>query len=268
MSAHVWILGQKTNYRGENLERQLKFYNILYSNFWTHSEDKTYLKQLSIKELNFQTFQYGRQLLENEISCSLGHIGIYETFLRTNYDWALILEDDAVVNLGLNVFLDNLKQHTEPVVIHLDSSVPGSYVNETSSFFSKFGISGFKIKKLLELPPGAYGYVINHRAVELMNFAASKRLLSVADFPYLWPPPFKYYVVDSALVCTDDAPPSLIGERIPSLEKPPYFRPSVKRTLSAINFGVPYQLSLYREFFIKLLRIYLRLKHEVKFWQR
>ena len=42
-----------------------------------------------------------------EICCALSHIKVYKKFLKTNYEYALIFEDDAVF---LNNFSDNLKK--------------------------------------------------------------------------------------------------------------------------------------------------------------
>lgn len=39
----------------------------------------------------------GRNLTNGEVGCALSHINIYENFLASDSDWALIIEDDAIL---------------------------------------------------------------------------------------------------------------------------------------------------------------------------
>ena len=77
--------------------------------------------KLNNEELNLCTFKnkknynpWGPKLTYSQIGCALSHIKIYKDFINSKYEYALILEDDAIFldNFTLNLqkfILNNLK---------------------------------------------------------------------------------------------------------------------------------------------------------------
>ena len=244
---HIWILGLKDGYRGNNLEIELKAQKLKFSIFWgINGSKRKEINQIPNYTSNFSNFLYGRDMLSTEVATSLGHIGIYGEFLKSNYEWALILEDDVRIDSGLSYFLECLTKYKEPAVISL-SSGEGFKFKKHTFLHERFKVKNHEILRLLELPSLAHGYLINRRAVEMIDLKESKRLISVADWPYLWPKSFQYYMAKVSLVEEDDSNfGTLIGDRKSLAANPPSFwLPSIRRSITAYKFGVNLQLAFY-----------------------
>src|SRR5215472_10695428 len=56
-------------------------------------------------------FRHGKTPAQGEIACTLSHLGVMRAFLETNSDSCLILEDDAIVEPGLDKLLDRLDEN-------------------------------------------------------------------------------------------------------------------------------------------------------------
>jgi GR25 family glycosyltransferase involved in LPS biosynthesis len=110
---HTYILGLPAQFRGGSLEDQLQKYEIDFSRI--AAIDPSQLKMLGIKWVSVSPFlSIIPPLTPGEICCSFGHKMIYSEILEGSYDWALILEDDAI--LRANPKLVNIAE--------LDSSIP------------------------------------------------------------------------------------------------------------------------------------------------
>lgn len=123
---------------------------------------------------------YGRNMNNGEIGCSLSHRKCYEEMLKNDVDMAMILEDDAVFKSDANLkeLISALKKALlvkKPVVILLTGSywftgernVLGSYARLASVFEAM----------------GTVAYMLNQAAAKRM-FAAGKEYL--ADDWYNW----------------------------------------------------------------------------------
>jgi GR25 family glycosyltransferase involved in LPS biosynthesis len=262
----IWILGLKSHYRGSTLELALNTQKLEFSNFWGFDAKELYgSNKIGYHDINFANFLYGRNLLTTEIAASLGHIGIYKEFLKSKHSWALILEDDAIINFELSNLLVNLEDYNKPVVINL-SHGEGFRFKKQALVGRNFKTKNYEVVRLLELPTLAHGYLINRKAVEMIDFKLAQKLITVPDWPYIWPKSFQYYVTRVSLVSADNAnTESLIGDRTGLPSTPPSFwLPSIRRSIIAYKFGVNLQLAFYREFVIKILRIYYRLIQLIK----
>ena len=123
---------------------------------------------------------YGRNMNNGEIGCSLSHRKCYEEMLKNDVDMAMVLEDDAVFKSDANLkeLISALKKALlvkKPVVILLTGSywftgernVLGSYARLASVFEAM----------------GTVAYMLNQAAAKRM-FAAGKEYL--ADDWYNW----------------------------------------------------------------------------------
>jgi len=70
------------------------------------------------------TLIYGRTLRPAEMGCSLSHRTAIKNFLKTNGDWRVILEDDAIVTSGFLCFVEGLSEYelSLPIMLVLGHS--------------------------------------------------------------------------------------------------------------------------------------------------
>jgi glycosyl transferase, family 25 len=120
--------------------------------------------------------QHGKPPLPGELGCYLSHVKALETLLSSNYEWGLILEDDAVLGDALPSVINTLLEHPQAWdLVKLSGMHSGTPV---------------KVKKLsshrnlciaLTSYTGASCYLVNRRAAKCM----SQRLLPMS-LPYDW----------------------------------------------------------------------------------
>jgi len=184
----AYILGTKSRYRGDHLERELRESNIKYENVWgqdCQSADPSQL--LSTVEMDKVHFLLNRSLTLGEICCANGHISIYREFLKSEDDWTLILEDDA--ELCSLIFPTEIIKRTiekQPSIIQLYG---------LKEVLTQAGIKGpnFQIKgdgksqlvKLHFIPELTHAYLINRRAASKLLQSVKKGVHSTADWPIL-----------------------------------------------------------------------------------
>ena len=138
--------------------------------------------KLSEEELETFTFSnkknlntWGPKLTSSQIGCALSHIKIYKKFLKSNYEFAFILEDDAIFIRKFdtelkNLIIKNLKFKKQILLLSelkefltnpLDSNQRYEIVNVTNAFFT-------------------HSYIINREAAKsIINF--NYPLKTVAD---------------------------------------------------------------------------------------
>ena len=113
--------------------------------------------KLNNEELNLCTYKnkknynpWGPKLTYSQIGCALSHIKIYKDFVKSNYEYALILEDDAIFldNFSTNLqkfILSNLKFKKQILLLSelkeflktpIDNIEKYEVVNVTNAFFT------------------------------------------------------------------------------------------------------------------------------------
>ena len=128
--------------------------------------------KLNKEELNLYTFKnkknynpWGPKLTYSQIGCALSHIKIYKDFVKSNYEFALILEDDAIFleNFTTNLqkfILKNLKFKKQILLLSelkefiktpIDNVEKYEVVNVTNAFFThSYFISKEAARSLIE----------------------------------------------------------------------------------------------------------------------
>lgn len=111
-----------------------------------------------------------RELRRGEIGCYLSHIKTWETFMKSDNKYALILEDDAV-------FMDNFKEKFKELLVEIDFPFDVIYLNDNCEHhFGEKCLYGKRKSKNLFMPGtvgyGLYGY--------LLSKEGAKKLLDVA----------------------------------------------------------------------------------------
>jgi glycosyl transferase family 25 len=112
----------------------------------------------------------GRKLTASEIGCSLSHRKALDTFLKTNTQWGLILEDDAEISLTqrAHIFqlIDVLADHPNCDLVKLggfgDRTSHGEVIAKTSSF---------SVLNVVTFGVCSHGYIVSKRGAEKISRA-------------------------------------------------------------------------------------------------
>lgn len=258
MNIGIWILGVKHSYRGIELESQLNESFFQFKNLWgidvvrDNLESSTEYKKVN---LDFASTLLGRKMTTGEIACAIGHLRIYQEFKETNFEWALILEDDARIVKKLDFLKLGLPRVKVPVIIGIHDG-PGMRVKVKECEDTKILGRDILITRVLELPSCNYGYLMNRELVEQISVEDSLKFMSTQDWPYIWPNDFHYFVSNEVFVSTiDQNVNSLIGSRPISLIRAnSYFLPSLFKFIKILQFGVPFKIAFHKEFNLKFRR--------------
>lgn len=157
----------------------------------------------SCRQLEFSD-EIGRKLSAGEVGCLLSHQKIYSIIIEGNISYALILEDDVVID-GLFIreiecVLDTLESfdvcllgyHTptnakyQPVycqygIVELDGTVKINYDKKPSGILQA-KTEHYEFYKLLEKGYGAYGYVISKKGAEKLLEQNKSTIMPIDNF--------------------------------------------------------------------------------------
>lgn len=117
-----------------------------------------------------------RQVTDAELACSLSHRIAWERFLRSDGEWALVLEDDAILDARIGRFLAAGSYRAAPMLLlhHRNARVlgRGSIIAGTES----------RLEALACSPWRSTAYTIN-RPVALRLIEEQSPVRSLADWP-------------------------------------------------------------------------------------
>lgn len=118
----------------------------------------------------------GRKLTNSEIACAIGHKRAYQRFLDSGFEYCLILEDDAILEPELGVFLSNRSYVGSGVVLlaHRMARVYRSTAIDTAT--------GHQIFSGANSPVCACGYIVDRAAAKQL-IDANTPVHSVTDWP-------------------------------------------------------------------------------------
>lgn len=86
--------------RRSTISKNLDKYKIKYE--FVDAIQGSLLDKEQVNKINLQC-HYNRTIGPNEIGCSLSHKNVYKLMVRRNQSKAIILEDDAIINLGFEL---------------------------------------------------------------------------------------------------------------------------------------------------------------------
>lgn len=185
----IYILGVKDNFRGNQLCEdliKLRFHPHLVWGYNAASElERTILKSLYKNEKSIKE-RVNRELSFGEIACYEGHLRILKEFSRSKEDFALILEEDAILqhpNLNLSsIVLPSGGKY----LVQLYGNT--SQVNEIEQ--SQI----FKLKRRLVPLPGTYAYIISREAaMSFINQYNKTGIDGTIDWPHYFVGQTKLY---------------------------------------------------------------------------
>ena len=189
---NVYILGLLNEFRGKRL---IDFFNaigvepqLVFGIDGRINSDLIALKSASKKRIRHLV---GRDMANTEIANVLGHRLIYEEFLKTENEWALVLEDDSfpTENFDLNKF--DLKSLSIPSIVNLSGidQLIKEFGELPCLLLGTHNISNseseFYVYRTLGNTFGTWAYLINREAAKIAihNF---KSVDSTADWPHAW----------------------------------------------------------------------------------
>lgn len=131
-----------------------------------------------------------RMITSGEIGCALSHIKIYQEFNQANYDYALILEDDAILDrldiLEVELYCEVLNEEYDAILLgysklsqQKEKRYYLQYPIKEKFFFKKHNLG----KAWKNSASGAVGYLIGKRGIEkiLKNYSVHNKIQTVAD---------------------------------------------------------------------------------------
>jgi glycosyl transferase family 25 len=185
----IYILGLKKRFRGAALQESITEFGF----------DSKLIEGIDASEARNQEiltqyvdqkkakFVFGRELALSEVSCALGHLEMYETFLLSGDNWGLFLEDDVVVLPKLFTLLRQIREIPSPTLLTLAN--PKDYSNGSYPF--PFYNDNLEIYSLAEFyrcavpPVAAYAYLMNRRGAEISTHSLrGRKVYCPADFPF------------------------------------------------------------------------------------
>jgi GR25 family glycosyltransferase involved in LPS biosynthesis len=256
----IFILGVKKRFRGKSLVSEINRQSGNCQIHWAKTIEEVQDSVLS--SIAFQYFTIGRELKFEEISCALGHNDIYMTILSQNLPWAIVLEDDVQVVAELVKLNDYLFESDAPSIIFLNS-FSQKLSHNNSNTRREFGVSA-KLSKQFLPKNIACSYAINLAAVRLIANIGQTKLISVADWPYLWFSKVSFYQISNPFFLHSGDPQfSLIGSRVNSRERFSKRIPNPMRVIRAILFGVSIKTAFKNELVLKTKLIYLQAKFKL-----
>lgn len=128
---------------------------------------------------------YGRELTQGEVGCALSHYTVINEFSNSDEEFALILEDDALIEGGFSDCVRSIeKRQTEEPVIYLLGYAKTCKKHKSIRkikypLSSKVDIDGFIFGQSELNQCGAVAYIINKAAARIISDI--KHLFWVAD---------------------------------------------------------------------------------------
>jgi glycosyl transferase family 25 len=216
---YVGILGLKSNFRGERLVNKVKALGITPEVTWGIPVAEIGVDRL-LNYVNQEQARYisGRALTLQEISCALGHLEMYESFLISDKQFALFLEDDADFDGKLIELLKIDFSQKKPAVLQLagyfsDKTMPFPFPVVFPKHREMFRhTSG--ILRCVRYPVGAFGYLMNRSAaLKAVHLMRGRKINSPADFPFSWRTIIPFYITTEEIVWHNSTESNIESER-------------------------------------------------------
>jgi len=163
----------------ELLKQKINKFNFIDAVDGNQLSEKT-LKD-SVYQNNSNYYKWHIKLSKSQNGCALSHIKIYKKFIKSNYDYAFIFEDDAIFRCNFNdevkkLISDSFTQKKNQILL----------LGELKNFFKKPIVKSKNFKVVdTETAYFTHAYVINKGAAnKILNFNFPVK--TVADNHLMW----------------------------------------------------------------------------------
>jgi len=121
-------------------------------------------RKLTPEEVSMHTRTLSEVATPGELGCALSHISIYRNIIENNIPYALILEDDIIINKDLPLILDEVSQSINKKEIIL--------LNQAKQYLNKVvrTIPGYSIHPMAEADLTCSYIITRDAAVAMLDF--------------------------------------------------------------------------------------------------
>lgn len=218
-NVYVAVLGLRSNFRGEGLVQKIEVLGIIPEIIWgipvAEIGIERMLNYANQEQANYIT---GRDLTVQEISCALGHLEMYESFLNSGKEVGLFLEEDADFDEGIESILGIEYPRNQAAILQIGGYLdPQLLPRPFPATFPRFGEAFRNVEgvlRCLQYPVYAHGYLMNRSAaLEAVHLMRSRKINSPADFPFVWRSSIPFYITVKQIVWQRETPSSIEGNR-------------------------------------------------------
>ncbi len=168
---------KRSTERRKYIENHLKDKNIQYELIEAVDREnltEEQIRKVADKEWVIKLSSQLPQVLKGIIGCALSHKKIFKRIVSESLPYALILEDDALIEDGIDKnFLDSLPMNWDVLLLgyHLDNTEPVPPI--PCSFWGRYKKDNFVIAKPVRKVAGTHGYIVSQQG--------AKRLLQLTQ---------------------------------------------------------------------------------------
>jgi GR25 family glycosyltransferase involved in LPS biosynthesis len=252
----TYVLGVRTNFRGEALVENLKALGIQPEIVWGPEAqiDSELLSSHTNQE--YCSFTINRDIKKQEVACCMGHLRMYQRFIESETEWGFFLEDDAILVLDPSLLIRQLPTTKQPLHIFINDG-PGTDLKHWRG--SHTGLLRLDLVRKLDPQYGAYGYLLNRAAIREIMSAKIDSYINTPDWPYLWPQKMHFYHSKTIYVShPSDTSMSIIGERLNEASRFVSLIPNPIRVMRGKQLGISLKFLIYKEIYLKSVRITLQ----------
>ena len=258
----VYILGVKNQFRGKELLKSLDRIQIEPTIVWGPDLDSDMVQISEATNQKFAKFTIRRKIKLEEVACCIGHLRMYEVFLENDLEWGLFLEDDVILNDAVVAIFSILPKSVRPLHLMIHDG-PGTNLRVRKRAELEFETKG-KFTRVLDPNYGAYGYLLNKQAAQLVINNGQRALINTPDWPYVWPKEISVYKsTDVYASHPENLDSSLLGLRINKKDNMWFQLPNPIRMMRAISLGVTFSQAFHKEIRLKTIRIALQAQRKL-----
>ncbi len=206
MSVGIFILGVPSKFRGKALEEQIKGFGLSYT--LVEGIDGTTLDaeaSLQIVDRAISEARYGREITVAEACCTLGHRRVAEHLIESPYDWALVLEDDAVLSVDPRQIYSLIQNRMTNTIIQI-------YWNRAVPRIRDLFHPQKQLFQVVSGGSSTVAYLMDKVAAHtILRNSSQNSTGCLADWPHTWNWRVKFYASTIRYVGTADDQ-SIIGE--------------------------------------------------------
>ena len=214
------------------------FIDAVYGKDLTKTDIEKYCNQKKAKQL------YGRELLVGEVGCVLSHKKIYQKIVDENIPYAVILEDDVLIEEGFNTAVEAiLSSDTKWDLILLGHNKGFDKNQEFDSIKSYWGCvqlnKKFALGRVVRGGLGTFGYLISTiGARKLLNYFKEEKITHPIDkitsnsriinvyglFPSVVTVDIRFYsMIENEKLRDNDRQGDIVYQIARSVKKTPFF---------------------------------------------
>lgn len=200
----IYVLSLKDSPRRKSFEEDNYFLSKKY--IFSNAIDGKLLSNDYISSINKLTKRYKRNIGRNEIACADSHIAIYKNMIKNNIEWALIFEDDIIIDEKISKLITYNKNKLDRMYLYILGGQEGLSSREMIITSQKDIITisdNFEFKKTIASSKYIYRtccYLVHRQLVEKIVALREKYFFLADDWNFLYKKNVikNFYITDCA----------------------------------------------------------------------